>query len=579
MDQNFILNIENKAKQWLGSDYDRQTQNRVRSLMQKDSKLLIDAFYKDLEFGTGGLRGKMDVGTNRMNKYTVGLASQGLANYLRKISKGKKAKVAIAYDTRKNSRFFAEISADVLSANGIKVYLFEDFRPLPELSFAVRYLKCSCGIIITASHNPKEYNGYKVFWDDGGQIISPHDKKITGEIQKISIADVHFDGNRKMIEIIASRMDREYLKNVKSLSLSKEIIKKHSDLKIVYSPIHGTGLHLVPKALNLYGFKNVFSVPEQEITDGNFSTVKSPNPEEVSTFKAAIRKAREVDADIIIVTDPDADRAALAVKKNKGRYVVLNGNQAATILVYYLLNRMSEIKCMQGGEYIVKTIVTTEILQRIAKTHSVKCHDVLIGFKWIGDVIKRSGPDKKFLAGAEESIGFLAGDFVRDKDGVVTCALFAEAAAWAASKNKTLYDLLIDIYVEHGFYKTRMFYIVKEGLTGEQEIKNMMTAYRNMSSGTIAGANIVAVNDYSLKKSQNLVANTEKKISLPQSNIIQFFLDDHSKITVRPSGTEPKIKYYFEVAGDLQNAKSFKKANQLLSERIDRLQNAIINVA
>ena len=579
MDQNFILNIENKAKQWLGADYDRQTQNRVRSLMQKDSKLLIDAFYKDLEFGTGGLRGKMDVGTNRMNKYTVGLASQGLANYLRKISKGKKAKVAIAYDTRKNSRFFAEISADVLSANGIKVYLFEDFRPLPELSFAVRYLKCSCGIIITASHNPKEYNGYKVFWDDGGQIISPHDKKITREIQKISIADVHFDGNRKMIEIIGSRMDREYLKNVKSLSLSKEIIKKHSDLKIVYSPIHGTGLHLVPKALDLYGFKNVFSVPEQEITDGNFSTVKSPNPEEVSTFKAAIRKAREVDADIIIVTDPDADRAALAVKKNKGRYVVLNGNQAATILVYYLLNRMSEIKCLQGGEYIVKTIVTTEILQRIAKAHSVKCHDVLIGFKWIGDVIKRSGPDKKFLAGAEESIGFLAGDFVRDKDGVVTCALFAEAAAWAASKNKTLYDLLIDIYVEHGFYKTRMFYVVKEGLTGEQEIKNMMTAYRKMSSGSIADAGVVAVNDYLSKKSKNLVANTEKKISLPQSNIIQYFLDDNSKITVRPSGTEPKIKYYFEVAGNLQNAKSFIKADQLLSERIDRLQNAIISVA
>jgi len=579
MDQNFILQIEDKAKQWLKAGYDRQTQNRVRKLMQKDSKLLIDAFYKDLEFGTGGLRGKMDVGTNRMNKYTVGLASQGLANYLKRISKGAKAKVAIAYDTRKNSRYFAEISADVLSANGIKVYLFEDFRPLPELSFAVRHLKCSCGIIITASHNPKEYNGYKVFWDDGGQIISPHDKKITAEIQKISIEGIRFDGNKKLIETIGSRMDREYLKNVRSLSLSKEIIKKQKALKIVYSPIHGTGLNLVPRALDLYGFKNVFHVPEQEITDGNFSTVKSPNPEEVSTFKPAIRKAREVDADIIIVTDPDADRAALAVKKKKGDYIVLNGNQAATILIYYLLNRMDEKKCLKGGEYVVKTIVTTEILQRIARAHSVKCHDVLIGFKWIGDVIKRAGAGKKFIAGAEESIGFLAGDFVRDKDGIVTCALFAEAAAWAASKNKTLYELLIDIYVQHGFYKTRMFYIVKEGLTGEQEIKNMMTAYRKMLSGSIADADIIAVNDYLSKKSNNLVARTEKKIMLPQSNIIQYFLDDQSKITVRPSGTEPKIKYYFEVAGNLPNAKSFKREDELLAQRIEKLKTAIINVA
>ena len=480
-----MLDIENKAKQWLGEGYDQATKKRVQYLIENDPALLVDAFYKDLEFGTGGLRGKMDVGSNRMNKYTVGLATQGLANYLKKTVKGRQAKVVIAYDTRKNSSFFARIAADVLSASGIYVYLFEDFRPLPELSFAVRYLKCSCGIIITASHNPKEYNGYKVFWEDGGQIISPHDKNITREIQKLRIVDVHFDGHEKKIEMVGERIDRAYLKSVKTLSLSKDLIKKYQDLKIVYSPIHGTGKYLVPQVLNQLGFKNVFHVPEQETTDGNFSTVKSPNPEEETTFKRAIKKAKEVDADIIVVTDPDADRAALAVREKKDRYIVLNGNQAATVLVYYLLNRMSEKKYLRGKEYIVKTIVTTEILKHIAKDRSVKCHDVLIGFKWIGDVIKRSTPEKKFLAGAEESIGFLAGDFVRDKDGVITCALFAEAAAWAAAQGKSLLDLLINIYVEYGYYKTRMVYVVKDGLAGEQEIKNMMDAYRRLRSGKI----------------------------------------------------------------------------------------------
>ena len=579
MDQNLRVKIENKAKQWLSEGYDNQTKKRVKFLIEKDSKLLVDAFYKDLEFGTGGLRGKMDAGTNRMNKYTVGLASQGLANYLKKISKNKKAKVAIAYDTRKNSRYFAEISADVLSGNGIKVHLFEDFRPLPELSFAIRHLKCNCGIIITASHNPKEYNGYKVFWEDGGQIINPHDKKIMQEIKKIGIDDINFIGNKKLIETIGARIDQEYLKNVKSLSLSRGIIKKHSDLKIVYSPIHGTGLNLVPEALKMYGFKNVFHVPEQETTDGDFATVKSPNPEEVSTFKVAVKKAKAVDADIIIVTDPDADRAALAVKKSKNQYLVLNGNQTATILIYYLLNRMKEKKYLGGREYIVKSIVTTEILRTIANDHAVECHDVLIGFKWIGDVIKRAKPGRKFIAGAEESIGFLAGDFVRDKDGIVTCALIAEAAAWAANRNKTLYELLIDIYVEHGFYKTHMFYVVKEGLTGEQEIRAMMNAYRNLSSGDIGGCGIVGVNDYLTGSSKNVASASEKKIKLPQSNIIQYYLDDYSKITVRPSGTEPKIKYYFEVAGDLRSAKSYGNINRLLTRRIDALKESIVNIA
>jgi len=579
MDQNLILKIEKRAKQWMGNAYDGETQKRVRHLMDQDSKSLVDAFYKDLEFGTGGLRGKMDVGTNRMNKYTVGLASQGLANYVKKIAKNKKAKVAIAYDTRKNSRYFAEISADVLSGNGIKAYLFEDFRPLPELSFAVRHLKCNCGIMITASHNPKEYNGYKVFWDDGGQIISPHDKKIMSEIKKINISDVMFGGNKKLIEIIGSQIDKEYLKNVKSLSLSKDIIRKQSDLKIVYSPIHGTGLHLVPRALSIFGFKNVYHVSEQEVTDGNFSTVKSPNPEEVSTFGPAIKNAKKVDADIIIVTDPDADRAALAVKKNKGQYIVLNGNQTATLLIYYLLNRMKEKKYLSGQEYIVKSIVTTEILRKISTHHRVECQDVLIGFKWIGDVINRSKPGKKFLAGAEESIGFLAGDFVRDKDGIITCALVAEAAAWARHKNKTLYELLIDIYIEHGFYKTHMFYVVKEGLTGEQEIKRMMDVFRSLSSGNIGDSDIIGVSDYQSQKSKNVSLNSEKKINLPQSNIIQYYLEDQSKITVRPSGTEPKIKFYFEVTGELKNAKSFKKVDRMLSERIDILKESIVKIA
>jgi phosphoglucomutase len=578
MDQQFMLDIENKAKQWLGEGYDQATKKRVQYLIENDPALLVDAFYKDLEFGTGGLRGKMDVGSNRMNKYTVGLATQGLANYLKKTVKGRQAKVVIAYDTRKNSPFFARIAADVLSASGIYVYLFEDFRPLPELSFAVRYLKCSCGIIITASHNPKEYNGYKVFWEDGGQIISPHDKNITREIQKLRIVDVHFDGHEKKIEMVGERIDRAYLKSVKTLSLSKDLIKKYQDLKIVYSPIHGTGKYLVPQVLNQLGFKNVFHVPEQETTDGNFSTVKSPNPEEETTFKRAIKKAKEVDADIIVVTDPDADRAALAVREKKDRYIVLNGNQAATVLVYYLLNRMSEKKYLRGKEYVVKTIVTTEILKHIAKDRSVKCHDVLIGFKWIGDVIKRSTPEKKFLAGAEESIGFLAGDFVRDKDGVITCALFAEAAAWAAGQGKSLLDLLINIYVEYGYYKTRMVYVVKDGLAGEQEIKNMMDAYRRLRSGTIGGGKITKINDYLERKSIDIVTGVGKRITLPKSNIIQFFLEDRSKITVRPSGTEPKIKYYFEVSCDLPNAASFKKVDGILTERIDQLEKAIINI-
>ncbi len=573
-----MLDIENKAKQWLGEGYDQATKKRVQYLIENDPALLVDAFYKDLEFGTGGLRGKMDVGSNRMNKYTVGLATQGLANYLKKTVKGRQAKVVIAYDTRKNSSFFARIAADVLSASGIYVYLFEDFRPLPELSFAVRYLKCSCGIIITASHNPKEYNGYKVFWEDGGQIISPHDKNITREIQKLRIVDVHFDGHEKKIEMVGERIDRAYLKSVKTLSLSKDLIKKYQDLKIVYSPIHGTGKYLVPQVLNQLGFKNVFHVPEQETTDGNFSTVKSPNPEEETTFKRAIKKAKEVDADIIVVTDPDADRAALAVREKKDRYIVLNGNQAATVLVYYLLNRMSEKKYLRGKEYIVKTIVTTEILKHIAKDRSVKCHDVLIGFKWIGDVIKRSTPEKKFLAGAEESIGFLAGDFVRDKDGVITCALFAEAAAWAAAQGKSLLDLLINIYVEYGYYKTRMVYVVKDGLAGEQEIKNMMDAYRRLRSGKIGGGKITKINDYLERKSIDIVTGVGKRITLPKSNIIQFFLEDRSKITVRPSGTEPKIKYYFEVSSDLPNAASFKKVDGILTERIDQLEKAIINI-
>ena len=562
--------ITKKAKTWLAGNYDERTKEQVKYLLENDEAELIDSFYQDLEFGTGGLRGVMGVGTNRMNKYTVGMATQGLANYLKKTFDSQVIKVAIGYDCRNNSKFFAQVTAEVLSANGITVYIFDELRPLPEISFTVRHLNCQSGIMITASHNPKEYNGYKVFWDDGGQIVTPHDKNIIDEVKKIkNIDDVKFAGDDKNIEIVGAEIDKEYLKRIKSMSLSPDLIKKHSALKIVYTPLHGCGVKLVPQALEDAGFTNIYHVPEQDVIDGNFSTVKYPNPEEIEALNMALDKAKEVNADFVLATDPDADRMAMAIKNSNNEFVVLNGNQSASLFVYYLITQWKEKGKLTGNEYIVKTIVTSELLKAIANKNDVECFDVLTGFKWIADVIKQNEHKKTFIGGGEESIGFMIGDFVRDKDAVTSCATIAETAAWAAENGKSLFDLLIDIYLEFGMYRERLMYIVKKGVTGAEEIKKMMKNYRNNPMESINNSKVVRILDYDILKEKDLIAGTEKDIHLPKSNVLQFYLEDGSKISVRPSGTEPKIKYYFEVNQELKDKKQFVEVENLLNQKID----------
>lgn len=562
-----------KASKWVEGNYDEQTKNRVKYLLKNNEAELIDAFYKDLEFGTGGLRGIMGVGTNRINKYTVGMTAQGIANYLKKVFIEKEGiRVAIAFDNRNNSKFFAQKTADVLSANGIMVYLFYELRPLPELSFTVRYFKCQCGIVITSSHNPKEYNGIKVFWEDGGQIISPHDKNIISEVKKIKdIKEVNFQGINKNILEIGEDIDNEYLKRIKELSLSEKIIEKHKDLKIVYTPIHGTGVKLVPQILEKFGFTNVYHVPEQDIIDGNFPTVRLPNPEEPDTLDKAIEKAKEVDADLVMATDPDADRVAIAVKNIKNKFVVLTGNQTATLLVYYLITQWKERGKLTGKEYIIKTIVTSELLKDIAIKNGVECIDVLTGFKWIANIIRQNEGKKTFICGGEESIGFLISDFVRDKDAIITSPMIAETAAWAVENGKTLFELLVDIYIEFGFYKDRLFYLVKEGISGANEIQEMMNTYRSNPMQKINNSKVIKIKDYLLQKEKDLTNNIEKPIYLPKSNVLQFYLEDDSKISVRPSGTEPKIKYYIEVKDILKNKSEFENTNELLENKIDNI--------
>lgn len=568
--------VNTRANKWLTGKFDSETKARVKYLMENDEAELSDAFYRDLEFGTGGLRGVMGVGTNRMNKYTVGMTTQGLANYLKQVLADEvQIKVAIGYDSRNNSKFFARITAEVFSANGIKVYLFDELRPLPVLSFAIRHLGCHSGVVITASHNPKEYNGYKVFWSDGGQIVAPHDKKIIQEVKKITeIADVKFDGDAKNIEIIGEEIDREYLPKIKAMSHIPEIIAKHKDLKIVYTPIHGSGYRLVPTILKNLGFENIFHVPEQDVIDGNFPTVKYPNPEEKAGLKLAIERARETDAEIVLATDPDADRVAVAVavRDRNNEFVILTGNQTASLLVYYLITQWKNKGKLRGREYIVKTIVTTELLKEIAHKFGVECFDVLTGFKWISDIIKRNEGQKTFIFGGEESIGFLCGDFVRDKDAVFSSAMIAETAAWAAENGKSLYELLIELYVEFGAFKSHLHSIIKKGATGAEEIGKMMVNYRDNPGSTINNSKIVRIIDYELGTNRDLVAGTEQAIrDLPKSNVIQFFLADASKISVRPSGTEPKIKYYFEVKAELESGDRFERVNQLLEERIEAM--------
>ena len=543
--------VRKKAQVWLGPEYDEETRREVQALLDKDDPTdLIEAFYKDLEFGTGGLRGIMGVGTNRMNIYTVGAATQGLSNYLKKeFAELPQIKVVIGHDCRNNSRRFAEISADIFSANGIKVYLFDALRPTPETSYAIRHLGCQSGIIITASHNPKEYNGYKAYWDDGAQMIAPHDKNTIAEVNKIrNASDIHFHGDKSLIEIIGAEMDERYIRDLTAISLSPDVIRRQHDMKIVYTPILGTGTHIIPQALQAFGFTNVIHVPEQDVISGDFPTVISPNPEEAAALRLAVEKARETDAELVLASDPDADRVGSAVKNDAGEWVLLNGNQNAILYVYYLLTRWKETGRLTGREYIVKTIVTSETIRAIAERNGVEMYDVYTGFKWIADIMRRNEGKKQFIGGGEESYGFLCEDFVRDKDAVSGCCMLAEIAAWAKDRGLTLYRLLEEIYREYGYSKEVNISVVKKGKSGAEEIEAMMTRFRNNPPTDLAGSKVVTLYDYSSLKGHSFTDGENFSLHMPTtSNVLQYYTEDQTKVSIRPSGTEPKIKFYIEV--------------------------------
>jgi phosphoglucomutase len=574
MAENLLTKVKSRAQIWLDGNYDAETKKQVKHLMEHDEKELIESFYCDLEFGTGGLRGIMGVGTNRMNIYTVGMATQGLSNYVsRNFKKLKQIKVAVAHDSRNNSRLFAETAARIFSANGFKVYMFDSLRPTPELSFAIRHFGCQTGIVITASHNPKEYNGYKAYWDDGGQIIAPHDKNITKEVGKIrSVDEVKFNGDEKSIEIIGSEVDEIYTDKIKELSLSPEVIARHRQIKIVYTPIHGSGVKLAPMSLHKFGFTNIISVAEQDISDGNFPTVHSPNPEETAALSMAIKKAEAENAELVMATDPDADRVGIAVRDLSGKFFILNGNQTAALLVNYLLTKWSEKNKLKGREYIVKTIVTTELLSDIAGSYNVPHFDVLTGFKYIADIIKQKEGKMTFIGGGEESYGYLAGEFVRDKDAIISCSLIAETAAWAKDQGKSLFELLLDIYLKYGFYKESLLSVVRKGKEGAEEIQLMMKNYRSTPPVSLSGSMVIKIADYQSSKMKDLIKNQTSRIDLPKSNVLQFFTADGSKISIRPSGTEPKIKYYFGVKTALPRLEDYDKVDAELNRRIENIR-------
>jgi phosphoglucomutase len=566
--------ILEKANEWLSGNYDENTKKEVQKLLdQEDSNQLIDAFYRDLEFGTGGLRGIMGAGSNRMNIYTVGAATQGLSNYLKKIfSDLPEIRVAIGHDCRNNSRLFAETSAGIFSANGIKVFLFEDLRPTPELSFTIRHLGLQSGIILTASHNPKEYNGYKVYWDDGSQIVPPHDIQIIKEVEKVKVDEIRFNGPKENITIIGKDIDEAYLEKVVSISLSPEVIKRHQDLKIVYTPIHGTGVKLVPMALKRMGFKNIIHIPEQDVVDGNFPTVKSPNPEEPAAMALALKKAAEVDADVVMATDPDADRLGVAVKNDKGEFILLNGNQTFLVFLYYILTRRKELGLLKGRQYVVKTIVTTELAAIMAEKNNVEYFDCYTGFKYIAEIIRENEGKKQYIGGGEESFGFLPADFVRDKDAVSSCALMAEIAAWAKDQGRSLFELLQDVYLEYGFSKEKMKYIVRTGKSGAEEIEQMMINFRANPPLQLAGSPLISIKDYENLSERNLVTGENKKINQKTtSNVLQFFTEDGSKVSVRPSGTEPKIKFYIEVKDQLNSREQYYQVDEKCEMKIDQV--------
>jgi phosphoglucomutase len=569
--------IRGKAEYWLTDIFDNETKSQVKDMLDNNENLLTESFYKDLEFGTGGLRGIMGAGTNRMNKYTVGIATQGLSNYLLEQFPNKEIKCAIAYDCRNNSEYFAKITASVFSANGIKVFLFDSLRPTPELSFAIRQLGCQSGIVITASHNPKEYNGYKVYWEDGGQIIAPHDKNIIDRVRAITdVASVKFDDSLKNVKYIGEKIDDIYTDKLIEVCLNPEAIKT-AGLKIVFTPIHGSTVNILPQTFKKAGFTDVNIVEEQAVVDGNFPTVESPNPEEPAALSMAIEKAKKIGADIVMGTDPDGDRLGIVVRQKDGNYLLLNGNQTASILIFYLLSEWNRKGMIKGKEYIVKTIVTTELLTEIADHFKVKTYDVLTGFKYIADIIEKNYGKTKFIGGGEESYGFLAGDFVRDKDAVMSCLLVAEVASWAKLQGKTLDEILVDIYVKFGYYLEGLKSLTKKGKTGLEEIQTMMDNFRNQTPDSINGSTIALVHDFQKGKTIDKISDLRYDIMLPKSNVLQFDLTDGTKITIRPSGTEPKIKFYVSVHDKILNTSEYEGKSIELKNKIEKIIKGLIS--
>ena len=572
-----IAQCEAKAKQWLAPEFDEETKKAIEKMLNdKDKTNLVEAFYKDLEFGTGGLRGIMGAGSNRMNIYTVGMATQGLANYLKKnFSDKPQISVVVCHDCRNNSRLFAETVANIFSANNIKVYLFDDMRPTPECSFAIRHFKCQSGVNITASHNPKEYNGYKAYWEDGAQVLAPHDKGIIDEVEKVKVSDVKFNGNKSLIQIIGEEVDKVYLDMVKTISIDPEVIKQQKDLKIVYTPLHGAGMKLIPRSLKLWGFDNVHCVEEQMVRSGDFPTVVSPNPENGEALTLALRDAKAIDADIVMASDPDADRVGMACKNDKGEWVLINGNQTCLLFLYYIITNRIKTGKMQPNDFIVKTIVTTEVIKKIADKNHIEMRDCYTGFKWIANEIRKSEGKQKYIGGGEESYGFMAQDFVRDKDAVSACSLLAEICAYAKDQGKTLYELLLDIYLEYGFSKEFTINVVKPGKSGADEIKAMMENYRNNSPKEIAGSKVVCTKDFKTlqQRDENGVVTP---LDMPEpSNVLQWFCADGTKVSVRPSGTEPKIKFYLEVKGEMKCPGCYDRCDKEADKKIEEIKKSL----
>lgn len=573
-----IAQCEAKAQQWLTPAFDEETRKTVQEILEDTDKTnLIECFYKDLEFGTGGLRGIMGAGSNRMNIYTVGMATQGFANYLKKNFAGRDSiSVVVCHDCRNNSRLFAETVANIFSANGIKVYLFDDMRPTPECSFAIRYLKCQAGVNVTASHNPREYNGYKAYWEDGAQVLAPHDTGIIDEVNKVKVEDVKFTGNNELIQIIGEDIDKVYLERIKEICIDPAVIKRQKDLKIVYTPLHGTGMTMIPRSLKFWGFENVHCVEEQMVKSGDFPTVVSPNPENGEALTLALRDAKAMDADIVMASDPDADRVGMACKNDKGEWILINGNQTCLLFLYYIITNRKATGKMKDGDFIVKTIVTTEVIRKIADKQNIEMRDCYTGFKWIAREIALSEGKQQYIGGGEESYGFLAQDFVRDKDAVSACSLLAEICAYAKDHGKTLYDLLMDIYLEYGFSKEMTVNVVKPGKSGADEIKQMMTDFRNNPPKELGGSKVILWKDYQTLE-QTTANGTKTKLDMPTtSNVLQWFCDDETKVSVRPSGTEPKIKFYIEIKdSSMKCAGCYERCSNDADAKVEAIKKAL----